>query len=393
MRINKPIVNYKDWKTKVIIGYVLIIALFCVATTWILFVTVPQAMEEMNHSESSVASQVEKETMANAESALQDEDAEQLSASANSVVGGGTYAVQAEDMAHDQGNSLASIQVFGFGLLLAVLLIAALLSYWSYSAALNSVERTERALASFMANSSHEMKTPVASIKLLSESIVIAANRGQVDYVKEFAHRIEQASGHLEKLVHDMLSITRTTAPLKVKTIEKESSLGGVRCNVLSVLQEALSVQESIAENKGLLLQTNFTKNIENVTVGLSELDFLTIVNNLVGNAIAYTDKGSVTVEAKYAKDSFTLRVSDTGCGISRSEQDRVFERFYRVESTRAAYGQGTGLGLPLVSSIVASVDGKIGLESDLGEGSTFTVVLPATNQKTEMAAAEKKEH
>ncbi len=381
MRINKPIVNYKDWKTKVIIGYVLIIALFCVTTTWILFVTVPQAMEDINRSESSVASQVEKDVTANAESALQGEDAEQLSASANSVVGGGTYAVQAEDAARDQGNSLASIQVFGFGLLLAVLLIAALLSYWSYSAALNSVERTERALASFMANSSHEMKT-----------IVIAANRGQVDYVKEFAHRIEQASGHLEKLVHDMLSITRTTAPLKVKTIEKESLLGGARCNVLSVLQEALSVQESIAGNKGLLLQTNFAKNIENVTVGLSELDFLTIVNNLVGNAIAYTDKGSVTVEAKYAKDSFTLRVSDTGCGISRSEQDRVFERFYRVESTRVAYAQGTGLGLPLVSSIVASVDGKIGLESDLGEGSTFTVVLPATNQKTEMAAAEKKE-
>ena len=177
-----------------------------------------------------------------------------------------------------------------------------------------------------------------------------------------------------------------------MKTIEKESLLGGARCNVLSVLQEALSVQESIAENKGLLLQTSFAKNIENVTVGLSELDFLTIVNNLVGNAIAYTDKGSVTVEAKHAKDSFTLRVSDTGCGISRSEQDRAFERFYRVESTRAAYAQGTGLGLPLVSSIVASVDGKIGLESDLGEGSTFTVVLPATNQKTEMAAAEKKE-
>ena len=136
MRINKPIVNYKDWKTKVIIGYVLIIALFCVATTWILFVTVPQAMEDTNRSESPVASQVEKDATADAESALQGEDAEQLSASANSVVGGGTYAVQAEDMAHDQGNSLASIQVFGFGLLLAVLLIAALLSYWSYSAAL-----------------------------------------------------------------------------------------------------------------------------------------------------------------------------------------------------------------------------------------------------------------
>lgn len=391
MRINKPIVNYKDWKTKVIIGYVLIIALFCIATTWILFVTVPQAIEEVHRTESSVVSQAEDVATASTGDVVQSDDSEQLSTSANNVVGGSAYTVQTKDATRDQENSLASIQVFGFGLLLAVLLIAALLSYWSYSAALNSVERTERALASFMANSSHEMKTPVASLKLLSESIVIAANRGQVEYVKEFAHRIEQASGHLEKLVQDMLSITRTTTPLKVKTIERESSFGSVCCNVLSVLQEALSVQESIAENKGLLLRTDFAKNIGNVTVGLSELDFLTIVNNLVGNAIAYTDEGSVTVEAKYVRDSFLLRVSDTGCGISRSEQDRVFERFYRVEATRAVYAQGTGLGLPLVSSIVASVDGRIALESDLGEGSTFTVVLPATNQRADTVPAEKK--
>lgn len=391
MRINKPIVNYKDWKTKVIIGYVLIIALFCIATTWILFVTVPQAIEEVHRSESPVASQAEDVATASTGDVVQSDDSEQLSTSANNVVGGSAYTVQTKDAARDQENSLASIQVFGFGLLLAVLLIAALLSYWSYSAALNSVERTERALASFMANSSHEMKTPVASLKLLSESIVIAADRGQVEYVKEFAHRIEQASGHLEKLVQDMLSITRTATPLKVKTIERESSFGSACCNVLSVLQEALSVQESIAENKGLLLRTDFAKNIGNVTVGLLELDFLTIVNNLVGNAIAYTDEGSVTVEAKYVRDSFLLRVSDTGCGISRSEQDRVFERFYRVEATRAVYAQGTGLGLPLVSSIVASVDGRIVLESDLGEGSIFTVVLPATNQRADTISAEKK--
>ena len=227
------------------------------------------------------------------------------------------------------------------------------------------------------------MKTPVASIKLLSESIVIAANRGQVDYVKEFAHRIEQASGHLEKLVHDMLSITRTTAPLKVKTIEKESLLGGARCNVLSVLQEALSVQESIAENKGLLLQTSFAKNIENVTVGLSELDFLTIVNNLVGNAIAYTDKGSVTVEAKHAKDSFTLRVSDTGCGISRSEQDRVFERFYRADKSRTGK-EHYGLGLSVAQELAALHGGDILLTDTPGGGATFTLRLPVRARKAQ---------
>ena len=78
MRINNPIVNYKDWKPKVIIGYVLIIALFCVATTWILFVTVPQAMEDMNRSESPVASQVEDDTAADTEGVLQGEDADCL---------------------------------------------------------------------------------------------------------------------------------------------------------------------------------------------------------------------------------------------------------------------------------------------------------------------------
>lgn len=337
MRINKPIIDSKDWKTKVIIGYVLIIALFCIAMSWILFVTIPEALH-----------------------ALYDQD-DPSGISINVI--------------------LAPIQVFGFGLLLAILLVASLLSYWSYSAALNSVERTERAITSFMGNSSHEMKTPVASIKLLSESIVIAANRGQTDYVKEFAGRIEQESDHLEKLVRDMLSITRTSAPLKARPFNAGlDEAQGLR--VKEIIDEALLTQEPIIQKKGLELITHFDADLNDLVLALSAQDLLTIVNNLVGNAVAYTDSGTITIEAHSTKDALTFCVADTGCGIARHDQDRVFERFYRVDSTRTSYTQGTGLGLPLVSSIIASTGGRIKLDSELGEGSTFTVVLPIKGRK-----------
>lgn len=344
MRIKKPSINSKDWKTKVIIGYVLIIALFCIATSWILFITVPDALHEL----------------------------------------------------YDQGDPsavnaiLAPIQVFGFGLLLVILLVASLLSYWSYSAALNSVERTERAITSFMGNSSHEMKTPVASIKLLSESITIAANRGQIEYVKEFAERIEQETDHLEKLVRDMLSITRTTAPLKARSLGERTAPKESNYNVSEVLSEALLTQEPIIKKKGLELITHFDAGIDDIVPSVTEQDLLTIVNNLVGNAVVYTEKGTVTIDARTTKDALRLRVSDTGCGIARHDQDRIFERFYRVDSTRTSYVQGTGLGLPLVSNIVANAGGKISLKSDLGIGSTFTVTLPVKSRKSDAAIGSK---
>ena len=341
MRINKSIINSKDWKTKVIIGYVLIIALFCIATSWILFITIPDALHT-----------------------LYDQDDP---SNINAI--------------------LAPIQVFGFGLLLVILLIASLLSYWSYSAALNSVERTERAITSFMGNSSHEMKTPVASIKLLSESIVIAANRGQTDYVKEFAGRIEQESDHLEKLVRDMLSITRTSAPLKARPCSMSPN-ETEDLKIKEIIEEALLTQEPMAQKKGLELVTYFGDGLDGLAIALAAQDFLTIVNNLVGNAVAYTDSGRITIEARSTKDTFTFRVSDTGCGIARHDQDRVFERFYRVDSTRTSYAQGTGLGLPLVSSIIANAGGRIKLDSELGQGSTFTVVLPVKVRKSDFGSS-----
>lgn len=465
MRINKTNINYRDWKTKVIIGYVLIIALFCAATSWILFSTVPSAvydvyekqidsvvdivqvgLEESDDASANILKgkldrfaeegtydfwlytqdgtlvaqstyktdseegDTSSSLIASSQSVITDdsEDAARvkggfflsdlfregiprtLEKKAEIKIADVPYMLVVEDSASNIAGCIASIQVFGFGLLLTVLLIASLLSYWSYGAALNSVERTERALASFMANSSHEMKTPVASIKLLSESITIAANRGQTEYVKEFAHRIEQSTNHLEKLVRDMLSITRATAPLKARSSELEPNLEPSTCIVGTVLKDSLLFQESLAAKKGLAFETQFDMDLDEVSADLSEQDFLTIINNLVGNAIAYTDEGTVRIEAKHSRDQLVLRVIDTGCGIAPHDQDRVFERFYRVDSTRVSYAQGTGLGLPLVSNIVANAGGRIKLKSDLGKGSTFTVILPCRFRGAETKTIEK---
>jgi signal transduction histidine kinase len=371
MRINKKSISSKDWKTKVILGYVLIIALFCIATSWILFVTVPDAIQHIHEADTA------------ASAALMSSGTDH--ATASSMEAGEGAANQSDEGSQDSLSALlAPIQVFGFGLLLAVLLIASLLSYWSYGAALNSVERTERALTSFMGNSSHEMKTPVASIKLLSESIVIAANRGQIEYVKDFAQRIEQESDHLEKLVRDMLNITRTSAPLKVHS----ANVGSDKIeefSIKAIVDEALLTQEPMLQKKELKLSVHFDDKVDGLLPDITEQDFLTIVNNLVGNAVAYTDSGTITVEVRAMKDALMLRVGDTGCGIARHDQDRVFERFYRVDSTRTSYAQGTGLGLPLVSSIVANAGGKITLKSELGQGSTFTVVLPVRGRRGEL--------
>lgn len=466
MHINKTGINYRDWKTKVIIGYVLIIALFCITTSWILFATVPNAVFAQFEKQIDSVAKIVQTTINESEDlslesfktkvdnfskdsdyqyslydqsgslilqSVQESQSEQsentnvlLNSSSQSTIpnetvdasgplddfffnkvffddsaysiekkievqiDGNPYELVVKESASSYSNCVTSIQVFGFGLLLAVLLVASLLSYWSYGAALNSVEQTERTLSSFMANSSHEMKTPVASIKLMSESITIAANRGQTDYVKEFAYRIEQSANHLDQLVRDMLSITRAAAPLKVRSAELESGPETSVCTVGSVLHEALFVQRSLAEKKRLDLEMVLEPDIDDVTVDLSEQDFLTIINNLVGNAIAYTDEGSIRIEANHSKDQLVLRVIDTGCGIAPHDHDRVFERFYRVDSTRVSYSQGTGLGLPLVSNIVANANGRIWLKSSLGEGSIFTVVLPCRIRGAEARHGEK---
>ncbi len=225
------------------------------------------------------------------------------------------------------------------------------------------------------------MKTPVASIKLLSESILIAERQNKSDKVVEFTNKILASSDHLDKLVRDMLTITRTNAPFTTSISLAQKEQQQIEANAAKIIEKAVENYRLQAQEKHLELRMSLDPNTNQCFIALSEADFFSILNNLLSNAIIYTDSGYILVSTKVLPKEIKISVSDSGCGISKQETNRIFERFYRVEKTRSKYPQGTGLGLPLVSGFVAKAQGKIQIDSELGKGSTFTITFPLHNQ------------
>ncbi len=460
MPFSRPKIRNTGWKAKVILGYVLIILLFCTTSAWTLFITVTNATEDNHHRDMetfthSVKVSIEASTN-DSVAALLDRLSETTpyiielrdndgSSIAYSDRGAQTYSstqkdrsqvthfnpfsfgstltedvtvtsdtdsvtqeVQAFDSSSEEvlsveqpvtfngttvqlvvseplstmSDRVASTQVFGFGLLLTSLLLACLLSYWSYSAALNSAERVERMLTSFMANSSHEMKTPIASIKLLAESIVIAVRRGKTDKVEDFAERIEATSDHLEKLVRNMLSTTRNAND----TTKSNALIGGDRtagiCIASHIVEQSVDLQEPLAHEKNLAVNVRCSQEAKSARVTMPGDDLLAVMNNLLGNAISYTHEGRIDIALITNGSDVVILISDTGCGISKSDQKRIFERFYRVDTTRINHPQGTGLGLSVARNLVESAGGSLSLESQPGTGSTFAVRIPLASEK-----------
>lgn len=441
MRIKKLQIDFRDWKTKIIMGFSLIIIFFSLTTSWILFVTFPNTVKDSHLKEMQMYSsgmaislqQVLEEgpywDKAISDIFLKTEEASTFSfflVDNQSTVfidskneeflvdddillkndmplnrnqsfftflqmyyddflytespieaNGESYTLITVQPKSAVDELVVPAQVFGFGILLTVVLFASIVSFCCYSAALGSVKRVERSLYSFLSNSSHEMKTPVASIKLLSESIEIAEKQGKHDRVIDFANRITDSSNHLEKLIRDMLAITRTNSSFTANFSQSMNNQSVDKASVAKVIENAVNAHTSLALENNLELKTDLDENTGRCFVDLSETELLTIIDNLLTNALVYTDKGEVTLSTKVLPKEIEIRIKDTGCGISKLDSERIFERFYRVESTRVKYPQGTGLGLPLVSGSVAKARGKIKLDSELGKGTTFTITLP----------------
>lgn len=224
-------------------------------------------------------------------------------------------------------------------------------------------ERAAAVRRDFVANASHELKTPVSTIIASSDALKIAVERGD-PAASAFASQIA-ASGHqLDDLVNDLLDLSR---------LERESpELAPVRLDLL-VADEMERIRNR-AEEGGVDLAADL-----NATVVLaSHRDVSIAVRNLLDNAIRYTDAGGnvgVTVDSQGPE--VVLSVTDSGEGIPTRDIDRVFERFYRVDSGRSRTTGGTGLGLAITRHVVESHGGSISVESELGVGSTFTVRLP----------------
>ena len=230
----------------------------------------------------------------------------------------------------------------------------------------SDVVRLEATRRDFVANVSHELKTPVGAVGLLAEAVLDAAD--DPTEVRRFAARILKESTRLGALVTELIALSRLTGA------ERLPELSAV--DVDDLVSEALARNRLSAESAGIEITVDRPSGLE---VDGDRTLLVTALTNLVENAIAYSPpEASVSVSRRRIGDTVEIAVTDRGIGIAPQHQTRVFERFFRVDPARSRATGGTGLGLAIVKHVLANHGGHVRLWSSPGTGSTFTMCLPA---------------
>jgi two-component system sensor histidine kinase SenX3 len=217
----------------------------------------------------------------------------------------------------------------------------------------------------FVANVSHELKTPVGAMALLAEALLESPEDPEV--VRHFASRILHESTRLGSLVTELIALSRLQGAEALPQLDV--------VDVDDVVAEALRRSDLSAEAAGIAVTVDRPSGLE---VKGDRTLLVTALSNLVENAIAYSPPGSpVSVSRALRTDHVEVSVTDRGIGIPLEHQERVFERFFRVDPARSRVTGGTGLGLAIVKHVAANHDGGVRLWSRPGTGSTFTLRVP----------------
>lgn len=231
------------------------------------------------------------------------------------------------------------------------------------------LRRLERMRQDFVANVSHELKTPLASIKAYTETLLDWALRDETVNVR-FLNRIEEQADRLNQLILDLLSLA------KLESGHQPFEHGPLE--LAPVLRTCVEAQRDRAEAKRLDLRVDLAPLDQHLQVIADEEAVRQIFDNLIDNALKHTPEGgSVRLSCLVEADQVLVEVTDTGFGIPRDDLPRVFERFYRVDKARSRELGGTGLGLSIVKHLVQSIGGQVFVESRVGHGSTFRVQFP----------------
>jgi two-component system sensor histidine kinase SenX3 len=226
--------------------------------------------------------------------------------------------------------------------------------------------RLEAVRRDFVANVSHELKTPVGAIALLTEAVLDAAE--DVEEVRRFGGKILRESTRLGQLVTELIALSR------LQGAERLPDLNVVEVD--AVVRESLGRTTLSAESADISITTD---NPGGLLVEGDRTLLVTALSNLLENAVAYSPAGSpVSISRRLADGMVEIAVTDRGIGIAEDEQQRVFERFYRADKARSRATGGTGLGLAIVKHVAANHGGSVGLWSRPGTGSTFTLRIPA---------------
>ncbi len=233
---------------------------------------------------------------------------------------------------------------------------------------LQDAQRTQR---QFVSDASHELKTPLASIKLLTDSIL--QNDMDVETTREFVADIGDEADRLTRTSDKLLSLTRVDSEY------------GDNCEIVYM---APTIERVAKMLRSLARKNNVTLHLEldgDCSILILEDDLYQIVFNLVENGIKYNKPGgTLTVSLHKSEDNAIIKVTDTGVGIPTDALDHVFERFYRVDKARSRQTGGSGLGLAIVHDMVLRNRGEISVSSILGRGTTFTVTFPTFETEEE---------
>jgi two-component system phosphate regulon sensor histidine kinase PhoR len=236
-----------------------------------------------------------------------------------------------------------------------------------------SLRRLERVRRDFVANVSHELKTPITSITGAVETLVNGAMEDKED-ARRFLNIIGKQSDRLGLLVDDLLTLAR---------VEQEAERSGIemdQADINSLIKDAMEASRDAAVAKDISLEL---ESQEGLLVNLNRSLMTQAVFNLIDNALKYSDPGkSVRISASREDGRVVIRISDQGWGIEEKHQTRLFERFYRVDKGRSRELGGTGLGLAIVKHIVQAHGGGVSVESKPGKGSTFTIHLPSATEQ-----------
>jgi two-component system sensor histidine kinase SenX3 len=225
--------------------------------------------------------------------------------------------------------------------------------------------RVEAVRRDFVANVGHELKTPVGALALLAEAVQDASDDPET--VQRFAARMQHEADRLTRLVRELIDLSRLQGaeplpelvPVAIGTVVAEA------VDRTRAAAAAKDIQLAVAAQPGLV-------------VGGVEAQLATALTNLLANAVAYSPPGTTIAVGARARSGFAeIAVTDSGIGIPRSDRSRVFERFYRVDQSRASATGGTGLGLAIVKHVASNHGGTVTVWSEEGLGSTFTLRIP----------------
>lgn len=227
------------------------------------------------------------------------------------------------------------------------------------------MHRLDETRRDFIANISHELKTPIGAISLLSEALQDAGDNPEM--VRKFSRDLYRESKRLGALVKDIIQLSR----LQSAEITGKAQI----VELHEVVAEAVELNRLAADSRNIRLQVDAP---EQISVVGDQSMLVTAVRNLIENAITYSDDNSQVGVGLSVNDAIAeIAVTDSGVGIPPAEQDRIFERFYRVDPSRSRETGGTGLGLSIVKHVAHNHRGEIVLFSKPGVGSTFTLRIP----------------